>query len=54
MCDWLASLKGVQIKEMMQIASGFAKFHWGIDRNLQDTISRADKQMYQRKKKLKE
>lgn len=56
MCRRLESLKGIQtsIKEYMQIASGCAVFDRKMDRNLQDTMGRADKQMYQCKKRQKE
>ena len=56
MCRRLESLKGIQtsIKEYMQIASGCAVFDRKMDRNLQDTLGRADKQMYQCKKRQKE
>ena len=54
MCEWMNSLEGIQLKELMQIASGFAIFDKNEDGNLQDTMSRADKQMYQCKKRQKE
>lgn len=54
MCEWLGSLRGEQVKDFMQIASGFAKFSRGGDMNLQDTIGRADEQMYRRKREQKE
>lgn len=54
MAEWMNSLEGIQLKELMQIASGFAMFDKNEDGNLQDTMSRADKQMYQCKKRQKE
>ena len=56
MCRWLDSLKGIQMemKDYMQIASGCAVFDRNRDGNLQDTMERADKQMYQCKKGQKE
>lgn len=53
MCDRLESLQGNYIKGVMQIASGFAKYSRGVDLKLQDTIGRADEQMYQCKRKQK-
>lgn len=38
---------------LMQIASGFAAFNRNTDRNLLDTMERADKEMYQCKRKQK-
>ena len=54
MCDWLASLQGTQVKDFMQIASGFAKYNRSIDMNLQETLGRADERMYQCKRAQKE
>ena len=54
MCDWLASLRGTQVKDFMQIASGFAKYNRSIDMNLQDVIERADMRMYQCKRTQKQ
>lgn len=54
MCDWLAHLEGIRVKELMEIASGFAMFDQNLDGNLQDTMGRADKQMYYCKRKQKE
>lgn len=54
MCDWLASLQGTQVKDFMQIASGFAKYSRSTDMNLQDTVGRADERMYQCKRAQKE
>ncbi|MEY8390984.1 GGDEF domain-containing protein [Lachnospiraceae bacterium] len=54
MCDWLANLQGTQVKDFMQIASGFAKYSRGTDMNLQDTVGRADERMYQCKRAQKE
>ncbi len=54
MCDWLANLQGTQVKDFMQIASGFAKYSRGTDMNLQDTVGRADERMYQCKRSQKE
>ena len=54
MCDWLASLQGTQVKDFMQIASGFAKYSRSTDMNLQDTVGRADEKMYQCKRAQKE
>lgn len=54
MCDWLGSLRGAQVKDFMQIASGFAMYSRGSDMNLHDTIGRADEQMYRRKREQKE
>lgn len=53
MCDWLASLQGTQVKDFMQIASGFAKYNRSIDMNLQETLGRADERMYQCKRAQK-
>ncbi|MEG0962193.1 MAG: GGDEF domain-containing protein [Lachnospiraceae bacterium] len=50
MCEWVASLQGAQVKDFMQIASGYAKFNPNRDINLQDTLEHADSQMYRRKK----
>jgi diguanylate cyclase (GGDEF)-like protein len=54
MCDWLANLQGTQVKDFMQIASGFAKYNRSVDMNLQDTVGRADEQMYRCKRAQKE
>ncbi|MCI8857947.1 MAG: GGDEF domain-containing protein [Lachnospiraceae bacterium] len=54
MCDWLASLRGTQVKDFMQIASGFAKYNRSVDMNLQDVIERADMRMYQCKRAQKQ
>ena len=54
MCDWLESLRGTQVKDFMQIASGFAKYNRSIDMNLQDVIERADMRMYQCKRTQKQ
>lgn len=54
MCDWLANLQGTQVKDFMQIASGFAKYSRSTDMNLQDTVGRADERMYQCKRAQKE
>lgn len=54
MCDWLASLRGTQVRDFMQIASGFAKYNRSIDMNLQDVIERADMRMYQCKRAQKQ
>lgn len=54
MCDWLANLRGTQVKDFMQIASGFAKYNRSTDMNLQDTVGRADEQMYRCKRAQKE
>lgn len=53
MCDRLDSLQGAYVKGAMQIASGFAKYSRSVDLNLQDTIGRADKRMYQCKRQQK-
>jgi diguanylate cyclase (GGDEF)-like protein len=53
MCDWLENLQGSQMKDFMQIASGFAKYNRGTDMNLLDTFGRADERMYQCKRKQK-
>lgn len=54
MCQWLENLEGIRVKELMQIASGFAMFDQNLDGSLQDTMGRADKQMYDCKRKQKE
>lgn len=54
MCDWLASLRGTQVKDFMQIACGFAKYNRRVDMNLQDVIERADMRMYQCKRAQKQ
>ncbi|MCM1273620.1 MAG: GGDEF domain-containing protein [Clostridium sp.] len=38
----------------MEVSSGYAVFDQGRDKNLRDTMKRADARMYQRKKQLKE
>lgn len=53
MCEWLESLQGTPIKDIMQIASGFAKYSRSKDLNLQDTIGRADERMYRCKRRQK-
>lgn len=53
MCSWMSSLKGAHVEGLMQIASGFAAFNRNTDRNLLDTMERADKEMYQCKRKQK-
>lgn len=53
MCDWMASLRGAQIKDFMKIASGYAKYEPNRDVRLWDVQERADKHMYQRKKEMK-
>lgn len=53
MFNWLESLQGTQIKGIMQIASGFAKYNRSKDLNLQDTIGRADERMYRCKRRQK-
>lgn len=53
MCDWLESLQGTYVKDVMQIASGFAKYSRSKDLNLQDTIGRADERMYRCKRRQK-
>ncbi|MCI9175044.1 MAG: diguanylate cyclase [Lachnospiraceae bacterium] len=53
MCCWIASLKGAHVDGLMQIASGFAAFNRNTDRNLLDTMERADKEMYQCKRRQK-
>lgn len=53
MCKWLESLQGTQLKDIMQIASGFAKYSRSKDLNLQDTIGRADERMYRCKRRQK-
>lgn len=50
MCDRLGSLQGAYVKEIMQIASGFAQYSRNVDLNLQDTIGRADERMYRCKR----
>ena len=54
MSDWIENLKGSQVKDFMQIASGFAAFNKSKDVNLQDTMERADGKMYQKKKEQKQ
>lgn len=54
MCDWIEHLQGSQVKDFMQIASGYAAFIKSKDVNLQDTIERADAKMYQKKKEQKQ
>ena len=53
MSSWMASLKGAHVDGLMQIASGFAAFNRNTDRNLLDTMERADQEMYQCKRKQK-
>ena len=53
MGSWMSSLKGAHVEGLMQIASGFAAFNRNTDRNLLDTMERADKEMYQCKRKQK-
>lgn len=53
MGSWMESLKGVYVKDAMQIASGFAKYSRSKDLKLQDTIERADARMYRCKRKQK-
>lgn len=38
----------------MEIASGYAHFEVDLDKNLRDTMKRADMRMYERKTRLKE
>ena len=54
MSDWIEHLQGSQVKDFMQIASGYAAFNKSKDVNLQDTIERADGKMYQKKKEQKQ
>ncbi len=54
MNGWIESLQGSQVKDFMQIASGFAAFNKSKDVNLQDTLERADGKMYQKKKEQKQ
>ncbi len=51
--SWMESLQGAYVKDAMQIASGFAKYSRSKDLKLQDTIERADAQMYRCKKRQK-
>lgn len=51
--SWMESLQGAYVKDTMQIASGFAKYSRSKDFKLQDTIGRADAQMYRCKKRQK-
>lgn len=51
--SWMESLQGAYVKDAMQIASGFAKYSRSKDLKLQDTIGRADAQMYRCKKRQK-
>lgn len=53
MCEWIKSLRGVQVKDYMQIASGYARFNQNRDMNLLDTKGRADEEMYRRKREQK-
>ena len=53
MSSWIENLQGSQVKDFMQIASGFAAFNKSKDVNLLDTMERADGKMYQKKKEQK-
>lgn len=52
-CRKLEDLSGVQYKQKMGIAVGYAQYDATLDRNLSDTMARADAVMYQRKRAMK-
>ncbi len=54
MRERLTAISGIQFEGTMQVAVGFAKFDKTKDRNLSDTVERADEYMYQNKKEMKE
>lgn len=54
MCQKLQELSGNRFKETMSVAVGYAGFDMEKDRNLSDTMARADAAMYQHKRIMKE